>query len=70
MPLYEYTGLGSNGKTVSGVIDAEDQAGARLSLKGKGVFITEPLRESRKEVVSIFRWLKWEARPGLKELSA
>ncbi|MDO8445486.1 MAG: type II secretion system F family protein [Deltaproteobacteria bacterium] len=70
MPLYEYIGLGSNGKTVSGVIDAEDQAGARLSLKGKGVFLTGPLRESRKEAVSLFGRLKWEARPGLKELSS
>jgi general secretion pathway protein F len=70
MPLYEYIGFNSSGKMVSGVIDAEDQVRARVSLKGKGVFLTEPLRESRKEVASILRRLRWDVKPGVKELSS
>lgn len=70
MPLYEYTGLSSSGKTVSGVIDAEDPAKARFSLKEKDIFLSEPLRESRKEQASILSRLRFESRPGLKELSS
>lgn len=70
MPLYEYTGLSSSGKTVTGAIDAEDQANAKLSLKEREVFLTGPLRESSKEGAAIFSRSRWSARPGLKELSS
>jgi len=70
MPLYKYTGLSPAGKSVSGVIDAEDQTNARLSLKGKEVFLTGPLTESYKEQATISGRLRWESRPGLKELSS
>lgn len=70
MPLYKYTGLNPAGKTVVGVIDADDQTSARLFLKEKDVFLTEPLVESHKEQKSISGRMRWESRPGLKELSA
>ena len=41
MPVYEYRGLTAAGKAVSGVIDADTAKGARLKLRGTGVFPTE-----------------------------
>lgn len=70
MPLYKYTGLSSSGKTVSGVIDSEDPAKAKSSLKEKGIFLSEPLSESRKGQGSILNRFRLERRPGLKELSS
>ena len=69
MSLYSYTGYSPNGKTASGVIDAEDQATARHSLRDRGIFLTEPLGERKKEPLSIVSRLRWGRRPGLKDLS-
>ena len=41
MPVYEYRGLTAAGKAVSGMIDADTAKGARLKLRGTGVFPTE-----------------------------
>lgn len=71
MPLYRYTGLNSSGKTVSGVMDAEDQVKAKLSLKEKGVFLSEPIEESRapgRQVGGLSSL--WEGKPGLKDISS
>lgn len=70
MPLYEYSGLSSSGKTVSGVIDADDPVKARSSLKEGDIHLTEPLRESRKGQASIINRLRRSSRPGIKELSS
>jgi len=40
MPIYAYTGLTTQGRTVSGVIDADSPKGARLSLRRTGIFPT------------------------------
>ena len=40
MPIYAYTGLTNQGRTVSGVIDADSAKAARLSLRRTGVFPT------------------------------
>jgi general secretion pathway protein F len=40
MPIYNYTGLTAQGRTVSGVIDADNPKSARLSLRRTGVFPT------------------------------
>jgi len=40
MPIYTYTGLTAQGRTVSGVIDADNPKSARLSLRRTGVFPT------------------------------
>ena len=68
MPLYGYRGYRPDGRTVSGVLDAEDQATARRSLKDRGVFLTAPLSESQREPSSIVSRLRWGARPGLRDL--
>lgn len=70
MPLYEYTGYTSAGKSVSGVIDADDQGNAKLYLKEKEVFLSEPLKESRKKYISLINRFKLSVRPQHKELSS
>lgn len=46
MPVYAYKGLNASGRNVSGVIDADSPKGARLKLRGVGVFPTD-LEEER-----------------------
>lgn len=46
MPIYAYTGLTSQGRTVQGVIDADSPKSARLSLRKTGVFPTTIQEES------------------------
>jgi general secretion pathway protein F len=69
MPLYGYSGLRVNGKTVTGVVDAEDQVSARRSLKDQGIFLTESLRLGKKAHISIVSSLRGERKPSRKELS-
>ena len=38
MPVYEYTGLNSSGKTLKGIIDADSTVVARQKLRGDGIF--------------------------------
>ena len=38
MPIYAYTGLTPQGRTVSGVIDADSPKTARVSLRRTGIF--------------------------------
>jgi len=40
MPIYAYSGLTAQGRTVTGVIDADSPKGARLSLRRTGIFPT------------------------------
>ena len=69
MSLYGYTGYSPNGKTVSGVIDAEDQATARRSLRDRGIFLTEPLDERKKEPLLIVSRLRWGKETGSRRSS-
>lgn len=41
MPIYEYKGLTTAGKTVKGIQDAESQSVLRSHLQSKGIFVTE-----------------------------
>src|SRR3954469_1610333 len=45
MPIYAYTGLTTQGRTVSGVIDAESPKTARVSLRRTGIFPTAVAEE-------------------------
>lgn len=69
MPLYGYRGYSASGKTAVGVIDADDQAAARRSLKDRGIFLTEALAETRREPGSLITGLRWGVRPGLSDLA-
>ncbi len=44
MPVYEYKALNTAGKTIRGIVDADDVRGARAKLRKSGIFPTE-LRE-------------------------
>lgn len=39
MPVYEYRALNARGRTVNGIIDAPGVDGARVKLKGRGLFV-------------------------------
>ena len=41
MPVYEYKGLDTGGKSVKGMLDAESQTALRQMLQSKGVFVTD-----------------------------
>jgi general secretion pathway protein F len=41
VPIYEYKGLTTAGKTVKGIEDAESQGVLRSTLQAKGIFVTE-----------------------------
>jgi general secretion pathway protein F len=49
MPVYAYKGLSTAGRNVSGIIDADSPKGARVKLRGLGVFPTD-LAEERNPV--------------------
>lgn len=46
MALFEYKGVGANGKPTKGTIEADSSKSARSKLKGKGVYTTE-IREAK-----------------------
>ena len=60
MPVFAYRGLGANGRTVNGVIDADSARTARGKLRSSGIYPTELNEEAgaaeRKAAVS-FEWL-------------
>jgi general secretion pathway protein F len=50
MPVYEYRGLNSSGKTLKGILDADSDVVAREKLRGSGIFpieVKEALSKSR-----------------------
>jgi general secretion pathway protein F len=73
MPVYEYTGLNSSGKTMKGILDADSPVAARQKLRGSGIFpveVREALSKPRdlpSRPVSILGLLKG-VKPG--EISA
>jgi len=73
MPVYEYTGLNSSGKTMKGILDADSPVAARQKLRGSGIFPVEVKEAPSKPSglpsapVSLFGLLKG-VKPG--EISA
>ncbi len=61
MPVYEYKGLTSGGKTVGGVVDADSARGARSKLRRDGVFPTE-IKEQRSGAAAAAARAKGKAR--------
>lgn len=49
MPVYEYKGIDSVGKDVSGIIDADSDKGARIKLRRQGIFTTQIFLEGTKK---------------------
>jgi len=49
MPIYAYTGLTSQGRTVAGVIDADSPKTARVSLRRTGIFPTAVQEERTRQ---------------------
>jgi general secretion pathway protein F len=64
MPVFEYTGLNTAGKTLKGILDADSAVAARQKLRGMGLFpveVKEELSRSRdrsSSAMSTFRSLK------------
>ncbi len=62
MPVYGYRGLAADGRSVSGVIDADSARGARGKLRGLGIFptdVNEEIAVARRRSLS-------ERMPGLR----
>jgi general secretion pathway protein F len=57
MPVFAYRGLSSDGRPVSGVIDADSARGARGKLRGMGVFPTDISEEATARSKSLWEWL-------------
>jgi len=49
MPVYAYKGLSPEGRAVSGIIDADNPKGARVKLRGSGIFPTDLTEAERKK---------------------
>ena len=64
MPVYEYSGLSSSGKTQKGILDADSPVAARQKLRDSGIFpieVKETLSKSKESLsgpISIFGFLK------------
>ena len=64
MPVYEYAGLDSSGKTLKGIVDADSTVAARQKLKASGVFpveVKETISRPKggpSDAVSLFAFLK------------
>src|SRR6185295_11866514 len=50
MPVYAYKGLNASGRNVNGIVDADSPKGARLKLRGLGVFPTDLAEERAAEL--------------------
>lgn len=53
MPVYEYRGVDTAGKKMTGVVDAENEKAGRLKLRRSGVFTTDIFLEGTKKGFSI-----------------
>ena len=64
MPVYEYAGLDSSGKTLKGIVDADSTVAARQKLKASGVFpveVKETISRPKggpSDTLSLFAFLK------------
>ena len=41
MPVYEYKGLDKSGKTIKGILDAENKGALQQILQKRGIFVTD-----------------------------
>ena len=57
MPVFAYRGLSSNGRSVSGVVDADSPRTARGKLRGMGIFPTDVTEEAAVRSKSLREWL-------------
>ena len=55
MPVFAYRGLSSNGRAVSGVVDADSPRTARGKLRGMGVFPTDVTRRGGRPLEVVTR---------------
>lgn len=62
MPVFGYRGLAADGRSVSGVIDADSARGARAKLRGLGIFPTDV----NEEIAVAERRTLSERMPGLR----
>jgi general secretion pathway protein F len=53
MPVYAYKGLSSQGKAVTGIVDADNPKGARQKLRRDGIFPTDVTEEQRKSKAAV-----------------
>ena len=51
MAFYKYVGVGSDGKTVNGIIESESQKTARMKLKQKGIYATSVAEKTAAEAL-------------------
>jgi general secretion pathway protein F len=70
MPVYEYQGLTPDGRSATGVVDADTPKAARSKLKRQGIYPTE-LLEGRELPVSVLRlaFLPWRDRAKPKDIA-
>jgi general secretion pathway protein F len=57
MPVFAYRGLSNQGRSVSGVVDADNPRTARSKLRGMGVFPTDLSEEAAARSKSLREWL-------------
>jgi general secretion pathway protein F len=57
MPVFAYRGLSNDGRSVSGVVDADNPRTARSKLRGMGVFPTDLSEEAAARSKSFREWL-------------
>jgi len=53
MPIFAYRGLDASGKTIRGMIDADNPRSARMKLRGSGIYPAELQEETRTETSCI-----------------
>lgn len=53
MPVYAYRGLNADGRAVDGIIDADNPKGARLKLRGSGIFPTDVIEQAEGNVTAV-----------------
>ena len=56
MPVYAYKGLNTQGKNVSGIIDADSPKGARLKLRRTAVYTTDLTEQNQQTGASEKIW--------------
>jgi len=75
MPVYEYSGLNSSGKTQKGILDADGPVAARQKLRDSGIFpveVKEALSKSKGSLsgpVSVFGFLKGVKPPEVSAIT-
>jgi general secretion pathway protein F len=75
MGVFEYKGISADGKSVVGMVDADNSKTARTKLRQSGIFPTEilegshPGKSSGRSVAHTIKGLGWGERVGLMDLS-